>query len=38
MKERKDLQSTVTVLTYHFWGRDGYEEAFSKVEHTFRET
>lgn len=38
MKEHKDLQSAVTVLAYHFWGRDGYEEVFSKVEHAFRET
>ena len=38
MKERKDLQSTVTVLAYHFWGCDGYDAAFAKVEHAFRET
>ena len=38
MKKNEDLQSSVTVLAYHFWGRDGYEEAFSKVEHAFRET
>lgn len=38
MKEHKDLQSAVTVLAYHFWGRDGYDDAFSKVEHAFRET
>ena len=38
MKEYKDLQSVVTVLAYHFWGRDGYDEMFAKVEHAFRET
>jgi len=35
MKERKDLQSAVTVLAYHFWGRDGYDEAFAKLKHAF---
>ena len=28
----------VTVLAYHFWRKDGYEEAFAKIEHAFRET
>ena len=28
----------VTVLAYHFWGREGYGEAFAKVEHAFVET
>lgn len=31
-------QSAVTVLAYHFWSRNGYEEAFAKVEHAFKET
>ena len=28
----------VTVLAYHFWGTDGYEEAFGRIEHAFKET
>jgi hypothetical protein len=28
----------VTVLAYHFWKKDGYEEAFAKVRHAFEET
>ncbi len=33
-----ELQSAVAVLAYHFWGLDGYEEAFAKVCHAFEET
>jgi len=28
----------VTVLAYHFWGKEGYEAAFEKVRHAFEET
>ena len=28
----------VTVLAYHFWKKEGYEEAFAKVRHAFEET
>ena len=28
----------VTVLAYHFWNEDGYDEAFSRVECAIRET
>lgn len=28
----------VTVLAYHFWAKDGYEDAFAKVRHAFEET
>lgn len=30
--------SDVTVLAYHFWGREGYETAFEKIAHAFNET
>jgi len=28
----------VTVLAYHFWGKDGYDDAFAAVRHAFEET
>lgn len=28
----------VTALAYLFWGEEGYEEAFGKIEHAFKET
>lgn len=28
----------VTILAYHFWKKDGYEDAFAKIEHAFCET
>lgn len=28
----------VTVLAYHFWRKEGYEDAFTKIEHAFKET
>lgn len=28
----------VTVLAYHFWAKEGYEDAFAKVRHAFEET
>lgn len=28
----------VTILAYHFWGVDGYEDAFAKIERAFHET
>ncbi len=28
----------VTILAYHFWNANGYEDAFSKIAHAFMET
>ena len=28
----------VTVLAYHFWKEEGYDEAFARIEHAFKET
>lgn len=32
------VNSDVTVLVYHFWKPDGYEDAFDKVKHAIKET
>lgn len=32
------LEQAVTILAYHFWGRDGYEAAFVRVAKAIRET
>lgn len=35
---RHGRMPAVTALAYHFWHRDGYEAAFDKIAHAFRET
>ncbi|MBR1589332.1 MAG: hypothetical protein IJ658_13545 [Kiritimatiellae bacterium] len=32
------VNAAVTVLAYHFWAKEGYDEAFAKVRHAFEET
>lgn len=32
------VNAAVTVLAYHFWAKEGYDDAFGKVRHAFEET